>query len=261
MKLSDFLNDYMSKPQFEAGHDTGRMTEQLILIRGLLPRCHRFVLSYDAREALKGLKLERLVDNWSMLRLPYDLCWFEMPCPVNGDEQGKGGLLIRKVPDAFMVLPVTWSRTKYKGMDAWEMWTAQAKAYVEILDGQLVISHEVDDPLGEKDSDTAGILSAIVLNAVLLMNTPGTTETVENKMDKINKKRERNKKQPLFSFTELRIKREVMKALAGETTESDGKALHWRRGHFKQRKSGLYWWNPHLAGNSELGIKGKDYKV
>jgi hypothetical protein len=37
--------------------------------------------------------------------------------------------------------------------------------------------------------------------------------------------------------------------------------MHLRRGHFKQRRTGLFWWNPHVAGkNSEFSIE-KSYKI
>lgn len=37
--------------------------------------------------------------------------------------------------------------------------------------------------------------------------------------------------------------------------------LHLRRGHFKQRKTGLFWWNAHMAGKNSKFTVEKDYKV
>jgi len=38
------------------------------------------------------------------------------------------------------------------------------------------------------------------------------------------------------------------------------KARHWVRGHFKKRKTGVFWWKPHLAGSGELKTKS-GYKL
>jgi hypothetical protein len=37
--------------------------------------------------------------------------------------------------------------------------------------------------------------------------------------------------------------------------------VHVCRGHFKNRKSGRYWWSAHVRGNVELGTINKDYNV
>ena len=37
----------------------------------------------------------------------------------------------------------------------------------------------------------------------------------------------------------------------GEITSHVGTAAHYVRGHFKQRKSGVYWWNPFVRGTGE----------
>jgi len=36
---------------------------------------------------------------------------------------------------------------------------------------------------------------------------------------------------------------------------------HLRRGHFKQRKTGLFWWNPHIAGKESEYTIEKSYKI
>ena len=37
--------------------------------------------------------------------------------------------------------------------------------------------------------------------------------------------------------------------------------LHTVRGHFKQRKTGLFWWSPFIRGHIENGAVDKDYRV
>lgn len=53
-------------------------------------------------------------------------------------------------------------------------------------------------------------------------------------------------------------------------TGSGSTAIHWVRGHFKQytaerplfgRFTGLYWWQPHLAGKAKDRVVVKDYRI
>lgn len=37
--------------------------------------------------------------------------------------------------------------------------------------------------------------------------------------------------------------------------------MHLRRGHFKQRKTGLFWWNPHIAGKESEYVIEKSYII
>jgi hypothetical protein len=36
---------------------------------------------------------------------------------------------------------------------------------------------------------------------------------------------------------------------------------HFVRGHFKARKSGVFWWSPHARGDLSRGMVAKDYEV
>ena len=33
------------------------------------------------------------------------------------------------------------------------------------------------------------------------------------------------------------------------------------RGHFKERKTGIFWWEAHKRGEDNLGIIEKDYQI
>lgn len=56
----------------------------------------------------------------------------------------------------------------------------------------------------------------------------------------------------------LPLKRKMEQADREEA--ADHNRLHWRRGHFKHRRTGIFWWNCHLAGKGE-GTVTKDYSV
>ena len=81
----------------------------------------------------------------------------------------------------------------------------------------------------------------------------------------LNKMRKLRGKEPLCEYKTLELSlTAAQKKSYSECSNEDDKnkmRLHWVRGHFKRRKSGIFWWNPHMAGNREAGFIEKDYSV
>jgi hypothetical protein len=102
---------------------------------------------------------------------------------------------------------------------------------------------------------------ATAMSAVAIINSRAVSYTDPSDLAQLNAARSRRGRPPLIDFHTVRIRDELARTLRQTTSsaEPDGVRLHWRRGHFKARKSGLYWWNPHLAGRKELGYVEKDY--
>jgi len=95
-------------------------------------------------------------------------------------------------------------------------------------------------------------------------------ETIDNPPpEKLNKKRIKSGKQPIFTYKTLAIKP------TGKQQQSIPKHLwenriHLCRGHFKTytedaplfgRYTGRYWWQPSVRGRNKEGVVMKDYKV
>jgi hypothetical protein len=83
----------------------------------------------------------------------------------------------------------------------------------------------------------------------------------ERTSDTVNRRRLKAGKLPLYSHKTLKLR---FSAKQGYSTGESGSALrraHLVRGHFKIRKSGLFWWMPHARGDSDLGTIKKDYEV
>lgn len=80
------------------------------------------------------------------------------------------------------------------------------------------------------------------------------------KLNKARKKRGRNVEDVYYTLT---IDRESNKHIfeSDDPNSDTGVKLHWRRGHVKHRKTGNYWWSPHLVGNKELGTVEKEYNA
>lgn len=76
------------------------------------------------------------------------------------------------------------------------------------------------------------------------------------------RRRFRRNKKPLYEHKILDID------LSRFQTRNGYKSMGWNdlrahlvRGHFKRRKSGIFWWSPFVRGNSKLGIITKDYNL
>jgi len=92
----------------------------------------------------------------------------------------------------------------------------------------------------------------------------------ENKPpEKLNKKRIKNGKLPLFSYYTLHIKDSINPSNSNNVL-GDHNRIHLCRGHFKYyteknplfgKLTGMYWWQPHVRGQNKDGIIMKDYVV
>jgi hypothetical protein len=85
------------------------------------------------------------------------------------------------------------------------------------------------------------------------------TETVEAPAA-LNKKRQRNGKPPIYSYKTL-----VLRPSAAQREDQGGThespRIHLRRGHIKHRKTGDFWWQPHVVGDRTRGVVMKDYRA
>ncbi|MBP3955451.1 hypothetical protein J8F10_09170 [Gemmata sp. G18] len=109
-------------------------------------------------------------------------------------------------------------------------------------------------------------MALLIVDYVVRINSPRITETRPcDDLTALNHKRSKNGKPPLFSHHIVDLNKQVKAGLRlAERFDADEAAhgkrrLHWRRGHFKCCRTGVFWWNPHLAGKAELGLIEKDY--
>jgi hypothetical protein len=51
------------------------------------------------------------------------------------------------------------------------------------------------------------------------------------------------------------------KGETGTDGERSSPSLHLVRGHFKAKKNGIYWWQPHWRGSTEQGVLLKEYRA
>lgn len=142
----------------------------------------------------------------------------------------------------------------------WSPFVAEFARWYEQRHGPLSPEHglwqaAIGDITGEP-----GILRA----AILLMNSRNliATEHVPTPT-KLNKAREKRGKPPLLDYTQVRVSMSrALAGRAGSTGEREASRFHAVAGHFKVRKSGIYWWNDHTRGDPTRGtVRRADHMV
>jgi hypothetical protein len=96
-----------------------------------------------------------------------------------------------------------------------------------------------------------------------LLNARNVVETETVNKDKHNVKRMKQGKLPLFSHKLLKIRPQIYVHDARNMAASQNRDMrfHFVTGHFKHRKSGLFWWSMHARGSVKQGVIDKDYVV
>jgi hypothetical protein len=103
-----------------------------------------------------------------------------------------------------------------------------------------------------------------LLCALLMLNSKNLAERRPVEFEKLNRKRGKMGRPPLRDYTEIRLR--MPKGAMGVGTR-DGAACmaHWYRGHYKIRKTGVFWWRSHMRGAGGLVGEGpsggKTYRV
>jgi len=96
-----------------------------------------------------------------------------------------------------------------------------------------------------------------------LLNARNVAETTKVNNDTMNAKRKRYGKRELFSHHVLKVRPSVV-VWRNSRDSAEGHRdlrMHFVRGHFKTRASGIFWWSMHTRGKLQHGTVTKDYEV
>jgi hypothetical protein len=224
-------------------------------LKDSIANAQKFVLSEHFADATlaKLATPDTIAKAIEWFRLTHDLMWMEWRHATIKD--GYFGILldgIRKTDGAVFASLVTGSG------------------------GQCIISSGTFYPEtlryaeGEMTLKTEGVfaeipdLAVLVTDFVIRINSPRITDVRDgDDTSALNRKRIKQGKQPLFSYRLVDLNKQVKAGLRAVVKAENGpagqKRLHWRRGHFKCCRTGIFWWNPHLAGRDDLGYVDKEY--
>ena len=107
-----------------------------------------------------------------------------------------------------------------------------------------------------------------LLAVIGLLNARNATDVFASDLRRLNKARAKRGAPPLFEYKILHIARRQINRVYGDGDEirlgrSDRSPMreHFCRGHFKVRKTGVFFWHPHLRGDRARGHIEKEYEL
>lgn len=264
-------------------------------LRDRLSRAMKFVLRRDAAMAADEFSSNRVTENMSntdvdninkalpLARLPFRECWFE----VAQDDRR----FFAEAPfdeGTSKLNRIGWLLTEINAQGAWsaQMFWSFAKSAPVFMGHRLptatsgfiaeVDPHQSDavaaltlrldnntDPIHRRLSDPSDWIGepGFLIATLALLNSKNAIEVETTDLQKKNKCRARAGKVPLFSYHLICIPSRYKHQHIG--SDRDGRELraHFVRGHFKVRKTGIYFWSAFQRGNPALGFVRKDYIV
>lgn len=98
--------------------------------------------------------------------------------------------------------------------------------------------------------------------AVALINARNVASVEEGPdRTKLSKARLKKGRPPLMDFSVCKIAPRIASAYKVSEARGSGIRTHFVRGHFKARKSGIFWWTNHIRGHGGEGVVEKRYAV
>jgi len=127
---------------------------------------------------------------------------------------------------------------------------------------QKATAQMTDDLMRQWQRDLTGE-PVFVQAAVALLNSRNCIEQHRDDLGQLNKAREKRGKPPLMEFVTTRIALSRVQQHAADSAGVDRRTArqHLVRGHFKVRRSGIYWWSPFLRGDPANVVPRVQYSV
>lgn len=197
-------------------------------------------------------------------RLPFPETFFEYhPRGPHGEAARKLGCLLTERDGLISIRYLS-----EKGFTRYIFWFDPKTFSYNNGDPQVEIQMDDAALQAARDSDIEHIGKyALIIGATLTaLNSPTIIETTQKDFTEWNKKRIKRGQHTLSNHVSVNLKREIRDALAAQNAplvdpnDKNPMKVHWRRGHFKHRKTGIFWWSPHLAGRTG-SVQEKTYIV
>jgi hypothetical protein len=278
MLIDQILND----PNWAA--QTDALSNDL---RVRLSRATKFVLQPDFAMAVDEFSMDMANADRALklARLPYPECWFEVASeerkrnaslpPADGfahthrvgylltqfDQHSWSACLFWSFPDSqrgpngFRLSPVASARQLI--LDLRRRTASEATSFRRI-------EHNIGPrvPLSGNQQDWNGE-PPFLIGMLALLHAHNACESTVVDLTRPNKRRQQNGKLPLYSYRLLSIPPRYKQRNISTDREPLGRQLraHFVRGHFKVRRTGIFFWSSHHRGNPVRGFIQKDYKV
>jgi hypothetical protein len=96
-----------------------------------------------------------------------------------------------------------------------------------------------------------------------MLNTRNAIEETVADQSKLNRARAKQGKPPLADYRIMTLKLSAARRRAAEAAgmSEQEMRMHWCRGHFKVRRTGVFWWSPHIRGRQAPLLHRQHYQV
>jgi len=271
-------------------------------VRHLIPQTQKFHMGEYGKlhQFFPNLKLKQLFLNEEVshdIRLPYKECWFDslhkfVKTDKNSENYNvpKRGMLVTELQSDLIIVGIcNFIDIPELGKPKWILGLQRYLIKIgSVIDKKLIpydgpetniipsATSEIYYKQVQKDPDIVSKTATDdsedlwLLNMFLLFLSCKniTTETVPAPV-KLNNKRKKKGKLPIFSYKTLVIKPTTKKQQSTPKHLWNNR-IHLSRGHFKTytaekpllgKHVGRYWWQPHVRGQNHEGVVMKDYEV
>lgn len=98
---------------------------------------------------------------------------------------------------------------------------------------------------------------------LILLNTKNGAVSEREDLSRLNRARQKSGKSKLreFQITRLALSKHAIRASATGRATRDEARQHYVRGHFKVRKTGVFWWSPFVRGDTVAVVPRERYAV
>jgi len=213
----------------------------------------------DSPESYQGLS-----SSLKFQRLPYEICWFETPLYINfqnGDTLNfKRGALLR---EHFIDGEYTISGFLLTNKTQDKKWAIDQCFTTKVGSGDVFFHYLYENMEERNIKDRVEVFLQLIDIFLQAKSCKNVTSVKNNPPEKLNKKRIKNGKVPLFSYWTLNLDfgNPVTSGENGGGTHASPR-LHLRRGHAREYSPGKFTWvQPTVVGNKKIGVVMKDYKV
>lgn len=221
-----------------------------------------------------NLSTDLFKGKFEVFHLPYKLCWFDFFVDTSETVKKLGALVSESKQNRKIIIPFEF--VKVEGFVGWVFFPE----YLVIEEGANNWTDYITPGFKEtyralEESEKFSIFKTLLqiawgVNSVLVfLSCRNITTKTNQDFNKLNKKRKKAGKLPIFSYKTLLIKPTSKKKISIQNHLWNNR-IHLARGHFKTyteeaplfgKIKGRFWWQPHVRGQNRDGVVMKDYKV
>lgn len=223
------------------------------VLQDKVAQSQKFEFDFGLFPSLTQNEMESAIKD---LRLPYPLCYFEVP--------GVGAILARDYKDAILIHPFFKLGGKIATTPPrFTMTVEKSTSKLACFSNDESLLKEWDSLSNNLGPIVSGLVS-LVVRGLSVLNCSNVVCIDNNPPVALNKKRKKSGKPPIFTYKTLHIKtnRPSPEKTNKFHDERNGPRLHMRRGHIRKLPTGVTTWvQSCMVGSTDGGMVIKDYKV